>query len=115
MQMEISGSGIVNRYIAAQGPLPETSGHFWLMVWEQHSSLIVMLTTTVEQGRVKCHHYWPELNQSVQYGKLLVTCIAEELTRSFAFRDFTLTHSEVWQQAFSFEKNQVDQKWPMSH
>lgn len=93
--MEIAGCGIINRYIAAQGPLPETSGDFWLMVWEQQSSIVVMLTTTVEQGRVKCHHYWPDLNQAVHFGELSITCVAEELTPSFAFRDFTLTHAEV--------------------
>ena len=27
--MEIPGSGIINRYIAAQGPLPNTCTDFW--------------------------------------------------------------------------------------
>ena len=51
VNMEIPGSGIVNRYIACQGPLAGTCGDFWEMVWEQQATLIVMLTTVVEQGR----------------------------------------------------------------
>ncbi|XP_033762686.1 tyrosine-protein phosphatase non-receptor type 4-like isoform X2 [Pecten maximus] len=92
VNMEIPGSGIVNRYIAAQGPLPNTCVDFWQMVWEQHSSLVVMLTTKIERGRVKCHQYWPDLYETVDYGELQITCVKEEDTTSFAFREFNLTH-----------------------
>lgn len=99
--MEIPGSGIVNRYIAAQGPLPNTTGDFWEMVWSQQCTLVVMLTTKVERGRVKCHQYWPDLHQSAEYGNLQVTCIKEDVTPSFAFRDFTLTNKQVNSQQIS--------------
>ncbi len=56
-----SGSGIINRYIATQGPLAATMSDFWYMTWESQSNLVIMLTTTVERGRVKCHKYWPDL------------------------------------------------------
>ncbi|XP_046328010.1 tyrosine-protein phosphatase non-receptor type 4-like isoform X14 [Haliotis rufescens] len=95
VNMEIPGSGIVNRYIAAQGPLPNTCTDFWQMVWEQHSSLVVMLTTKVERGRVKCHQYWPELYETEDFGALQITCVKEEETPSFAFREFNLTHVET--------------------
>lgn len=94
VNMEIPVSGIVNRYIAAQGPLPNTCSDFWQMIWEQQSSLIVMLTATVERGRVKCHQYWPDLYETVDYGLLQVTCLKEEETPSFAFREFALVHLE---------------------
>ena len=45
--MEVPGSGIVNRYIATQGPLSSTCVDFWYMVWEQESPLVIMLTTVV--------------------------------------------------------------------
>ncbi|XP_076460431.1 tyrosine-protein phosphatase non-receptor type 4-like isoform X3 [Babylonia areolata] len=92
VNMEIPGSGIINRYIAAQGPLPNTCTDFWQMVWEQQSSLVVMLTTKVERGRVKCHQYWPQLYETEDFGALQITCVKEEETPSFAFRDFNLTH-----------------------
>ncbi|CAE1298319.1 PTPN4 [Acanthosepion pharaonis] len=68
VNMEIPGSGIINRYIAAQGPLPNTCADFWQMVWEQHCTLVVMLTTKVERGRVKCHQYWPDLYETTDFG-----------------------------------------------
>lgn len=42
--MEIPGSGIVNRYIATQGPLASTVGDFWHMLVEAGSTLVVMVT-----------------------------------------------------------------------
>jgi len=94
--MEIPGSGIVIRYIAAQGPLPETSGDFWQMVWDQRSSLVVMLTTNVERGRVKCHQYWPDVGKSTKFDHFTLTCHAENAnSTSFVTRTFSLAHSSV--------------------
>ncbi|XP_010294617.1 PREDICTED: tyrosine-protein phosphatase non-receptor type 3, partial [Phaethon lepturus] len=51
VNMEIPSVGIVNRYIATQGPLPHTCVHFWQVVWDHKLSLIIMLTTLTERGR----------------------------------------------------------------
>ena len=40
------------KYIIAQGPLPCTAGHFWLMVWEQLSMAIVMVCKVIEEEQV---------------------------------------------------------------
>ncbi|XP_045155995.1 receptor-type tyrosine-protein phosphatase S [Echinops telfairi] len=40
-----------NAYIATQGPLPETFGDFWRMVWEQRSATVVMMTRLEEKSR----------------------------------------------------------------
>ncbi|BFZ01359.1 hypothetical protein BsWGS_04397 [Bradybaena similaris] len=95
VNMEIPDSGIINRYIAAQGPLPNTCTDFWQMIWEQRSTIVVMLTTKVERGRVKCHQYWPQLFETEDFGTLQVTCVKEEDSNSFSFRDFNLNHVET--------------------
>ena len=93
--MEVPGSGIVNRYIATQGPLSSTCIDFWYMVMEQESPLVIMLTTVVERGRVKCHKYWPDLDTTLLYGSISVTCTREENKDSFSYRDFTLVEVET--------------------
>uniref|UniRef100_A0A8C5P671 Tyrosine-protein phosphatase non-receptor type 13 n=1 Tax=Leptobrachium leishanense TaxID=445787 RepID=A0A8C5P671_9ANUR len=47
-------------YIACQGPLPTTVSDFWQMVWEQHSTIIAMMTQEIEGGKIKCQRYWPD-------------------------------------------------------
>ncbi|XP_041933234.1 tyrosine-protein phosphatase non-receptor type 2 isoform X2 [Alosa sapidissima] len=46
-------------YILTQGPLRDTCGHFWLMIWEQKTKAIVMLNRVIEKGSEKCAQYWP--------------------------------------------------------
>lgn len=60
--MEIPSAGIVNRYIATQGPLPHTCAHFWQVVWDHKLSLIIMLTTLTERGRVSAQVLCVPLN-----------------------------------------------------
>jgi len=38
--------------VCVQGPLPETFGDFWRMIWEQRSQTIVMMTKLEERARV---------------------------------------------------------------
>lgn len=47
------------RYIIAQGPLQETTGQFWQMIWEQNSKAIIMLNKVIENRMEKCFQYWP--------------------------------------------------------
>ncbi|XP_074071082.1 tyrosine-protein phosphatase non-receptor type 4 isoform X1 [Macrotis lagotis] len=94
INMEIPSSSIINQYIACQGPLPNTCKDFWQMTWEQGSSMVVMLTTQVERGRVKCHQYWPELTENSLYGNFQVTCHSEEGNSAYVFRNMTLCNLE---------------------
>lgn len=57
--IELPSSISANRYIATQGPLPHSVGHFWQMAWEQNASTVVMLTNPTERSRTKCAVYWP--------------------------------------------------------
>ncbi|VDK76765.1 unnamed protein product [Cylicostephanus goldi] len=75
----IDGYDKPKAYIATQGPLPETFGDFWRMVWEEGSSTIVMLTNLEERSRVKCDQYWPSRGSST-YGEI-------EVSLSFNFKD----------------------------
>lgn len=49
----IDGYRKQNAYIATQGPLPETFGDFWRMVWEQRAATVVMMTRLEEKSRVR--------------------------------------------------------------
>lgn len=52
----IDGYRKQNAYIATQGPLAETFGDFWRMVWEQRAASVVMMTRLEEKSRVG-HQY----------------------------------------------------------
>ncbi|XP_013871096.1 tyrosine-protein phosphatase non-receptor type 3 [Austrofundulus limnaeus] len=88
-------SGVCLRYIAAQGPLPQTCTHFWQSVWEQQIHTIIMLTTLTERGRTKCHQYWPHPPEVKDYGDLRVKCHSEECNLAYVTRQFTLKHTQL--------------------
>uniref|UniRef100_A0A131YFQ3 protein-tyrosine-phosphatase n=1 Tax=Rhipicephalus appendiculatus TaxID=34631 RepID=A0A131YFQ3_RHIAP len=81
-----------NAYIATQGPLPETCGDFWRMVWEQHSVTIVMMTKLEERTRVKCDQYWPSRG-SESYGLMEVTLEDVQELATYCIRTFSLKRS----------------------
>uniref|UniRef100_A0AC34QJT7 Uncharacterized protein n=1 Tax=Panagrolaimus sp. JU765 TaxID=591449 RepID=A0AC34QJT7_9BILA len=90
VNMEIPSSGIVNRYIACQGPLGHTTTDFWYMIWEQGCTTIVMLTTLVEKGRIKCHQYWPSKRDSLDLGNLVITNMSEKMEAHCHYREIAL-------------------------
>lgn len=72
-------------YIAAQGPMANTCFHFWQMIWENNTAIIVMLTDVVESGKEKCHPYWPQADDSrVTFKDFVVTrkttCVSSTFT-----------------------------------
>lgn len=105
-----------NAYIATQGPLPETFGDFWRMVWEQRSATVVMMTRLEEKSRVrpgpcspqalgpppgpcsplfshlaqiKCDQYWPNRGTET-YGFIQVTLLDTIELATFCVRTFSL-------------------------
>ncbi|XP_010190570.1 PREDICTED: tyrosine-protein phosphatase non-receptor type 3 isoform X2 [Mesitornis unicolor] len=98
VNMEIPSAGIVNRYIATQGPLPHTCAHFWQVVWDHKLSLVIMLTTLTERGRTKCHQYWPNPPDVMEYGSFRVRCHSEDCTIAYVVREMVITNVETDQQ-----------------
>lgn len=61
------------RFISTQAPVPTSFVDFWLMVWEQKSPMIVMLTSLIEGPKTKAHLYWPTVeNKPHLFGHGLV-------------------------------------------
>ncbi|XP_037401432.1 receptor-type tyrosine-protein phosphatase S isoform X19 [Pygocentrus nattereri] len=105
----IDGYRKQNAYIATQGPLPETFGDFWRMVWEQRSATVVMMTRLEEKSRIKCDQYWPSRGTET-YGMTQVTLLDTIELATFCVRTFSLHKNG------SSEKREVRQfqftAWP---
>ena len=52
------GGGIIRLWFIP-GPLEKTVDDFWLMIYQQNSSMVVMLCNCVEMNRDKSWPYWP--------------------------------------------------------
>ncbi|XP_073450712.1 receptor-type tyrosine-protein phosphatase S isoform X16 [Aquarana catesbeiana] len=105
----IDGYRKQNAYIATQGPLPDSFGDFWRMVWEQRSATIVMMTRLEEKSRIKCDQYWPSRGADT-YGIIQVTLLDTIELATFCVRTFSLHKNG------STEKREVRQfqftAWP---
>lgn len=82
--IRIVNSGEEYFYIATQGPLPTTIEDFWQMVWENNSNVIAMITREMENGVVKCHHYWPvSLNKPLELKHFYVSLESYQTLQCF--------------------------------
>ncbi|XP_033838514.1 receptor-type tyrosine-protein phosphatase S-like isoform X5 [Periophthalmus magnuspinnatus] len=88
----IDGYRKQNAYIATQGPLAETFGDFWRMVWEQRAASVVMMTRLEEKSRIKCDQYWPSRGTET-YGMIQVTLLDTMELATFCIRTFSLHKS----------------------
>ncbi|WAQ95216.1 PTN13-like protein [Mya arenaria] len=89
--------GSVGDYIVSQGPLPETLGHFWQMIWEQRVTVLVMLTLDKEGSKVKCHRYWPESADTpldICDGEYRLSLLYENELEAFTVRSVLMEHVE---------------------
>ncbi|XP_043945882.1 tyrosine-protein phosphatase non-receptor type 1 isoform X1 [Protopterus annectens] len=80
-------------YILTQGPLPNTCGQFWEMVWEQKSRGVVMLNRLVEKGSVKCAPYWPKKEENVitfEETNFKLTLMSEDIKSYYTVRQLEL-------------------------
>ena len=83
-------------FIATMGPLDgqdvpgtiDTRPHFWQMIHETKSRVIVMVTDLKEGERPKCSQYWPDTSE--QYGRYFVEKIDESKQGNLLVRHFDL-------------------------
>ncbi|XP_069823599.1 receptor-type tyrosine-protein phosphatase C [Dendropsophus ebraccatus] len=106
----INGFKEPRKYIAAQGPKEETMNDFWRMIWEQKSTIIVMVTRCEEGNRNKCAQYWPskegetksfgDVNVKISQEKFFPDYIIRKLhinnRREKSERDITHIQFTVW-------------------
>jgi len=97
-------------YISCQAPMPHTIADFWRMIWEQQSTVIVMLTKLIENDRVKAHSYWPPAGQTHAYGFFSVTTLQECVELGIVLRHFQVIHLETGVGRFVTQLHSVD--WP---
>nr|XP_046247130.1 receptor-type tyrosine-protein phosphatase C isoform X4 [Scatophagus argus] len=81
------------KYIAAQGPKDETVSDFWRMIWEQQSSIIVMVTRCEEGNRIKCAQYWPSPERETEiFEEFIVRLTSEDQCPDYTIRRLSLTN-----------------------
>lgn len=78
--------------IAAQGPLKETIGDFWQMIFQRKVKVIVMLTELVNGDQEVCAQYWGEGKQT--YGDMEVEMKDTNRASAYTLRTFELRHSK---------------------
>ncbi|XP_051577324.1 tyrosine-protein phosphatase non-receptor type 2a isoform X4 [Myxocyprinus asiaticus] len=81
-----------------KGPLRNTCGHFWLMIWEQCSKAVIMLNRIIEKGSEKCAQYWPsEEEQDIDFSDtgFVVILVSEDVTPNYTIRLLELQNSKT--------------------
>ncbi|XP_058556976.1 receptor-type tyrosine-protein phosphatase C isoform X2 [Neofelis nebulosa] len=78
--------------IAAQGPLKETIGDFWQMIFQRKVKVIVMLTGLKNGDQEVCAQYWGEGKQT--YGDIQVDMKDTNQSSAYTLRVFELRHSK---------------------
>lgn len=76
-------------YIATQAPMANTVDDFWRMIWEQRSTIVVMLGDPQENGMEPSARYWLD-EGSATFGSIGVSKIDEERLEDHTQRVFKL-------------------------
>ncbi|XP_077981355.1 receptor-type tyrosine-protein phosphatase T-like [Glandiceps talaboti] len=66
------------------------------MIWQKNITSILMATNLVENGKVKCHQYWPD-EDGVWYGDIYVSIEKAETFANYNVRTFHIQteHSDI--------------------
>ncbi|XP_028050002.2 receptor-type tyrosine-protein phosphatase T [Monomorium pharaonis] len=87
----ITGYKKEKRYIATQGPKPNTVIDFWRMIWQENVLIICMLANVIESGKTKCEQYWPDIGKKKKYGDIIVLNAKHNVFADYCFRTFHVT------------------------
>ncbi|XP_050413531.1 receptor-type tyrosine-protein phosphatase alpha [Patella vulgata] len=90
----IQGYKQQRKYIATQGCLPHTINDFWRMMWDVKARRIVMLTSLAEGGKIKCSHYWPDLDKKVLFNTYQIHNKQEIRRSDYTIRIFEMTERQ---------------------
>ncbi|KAM6910704.1 tyrosine-protein phosphatase non-receptor type 23 [Xenentodon cancila] len=83
------------RLIATQAPLTGTAADFWLMVYEQKVSLIVMLVSEQELEKGKVLRYFPtERGQQLSQGQITLSLTTQKTTPTHVERMISLQYRD---------------------
>ncbi|KAM4027438.1 tyrosine-protein phosphatase non-receptor type 23 isoform 2-T2 [Anomaloglossus baeobatrachus] len=81
--------------IATQAPLVGTASDFWLMIYEQKVSLIVMLVSDLEIEKQKVVRYFPtERGQPVLHGHITLTLTSHKVADTHVERVMSLQYKD---------------------
>ncbi|XP_064211634.1 receptor-type tyrosine-protein phosphatase kappa isoform X2 [Tribolium castaneum] len=86
----IDGHKISKAYIATQGPKAVTLNDFWRMVWEQNVMHIANLANVYEGGKKKVEKYWPDINETLQFGTISVQHLSTQVFADYEHRFFSV-------------------------
>ncbi|WOL02342.1 protein-tyrosine-phosphatase PTP1 [Canna indica] len=103
----------VSRFIATQGPLPETFEDFWEMIFQHRCPVIVMLTLVDKHKMMrKCADYFQSNDGFRQFGKISVeTKYTRATVSSLVLRCLEVKHTELVKPALSVLHIQYPE-WP---
>ncbi|XP_051879944.1 tyrosine-protein phosphatase non-receptor type 23 [Pristis pectinata] len=83
------------RIIATQAPLVGTASDFWLMIYEQKVSLVVMLVSEQEVEKQKVIRYFPtERGQQIVHGPITLTLTTQKITQTHVERMIGLQYKD---------------------
>uniref|UniRef100_A0A667YC99 Tyrosine-protein phosphatase non-receptor type 23 n=1 Tax=Myripristis murdjan TaxID=586833 RepID=A0A667YC99_9TELE len=83
------------RLIATQAPLTGTAADFWLMVYEQKVSLVVMLVSEQELDKGKVLRYFPtERGQQLSQGPITLSLTTQKTTPTHVERMISLQYRD---------------------
>lgn len=90
----ITGETKEKQYILTQAPLPNTIPDFWMMIAQEKTPVVVMLTNLIEKEAVRADRYWPKKNEKLQVGKYQIEKINTIKEETFSTRFLRLTSLE---------------------